>query len=241
MKRKETLEIEKALEQLAKEKRWYGCEEITIGFYNAGKGNEVCDYVLMDSKGTLRCYEIKVTLSDLRSNAKKSWYGHYNYLVVTKDLYEKMKESDFESLPKHVGVIVSKEPLIRDIADDKLKELGFFFEEDKEKKHDMIWSLETVKKPIKQNITTEQQLMLTQSMTRSMMYKVRKYKDSHSLEYIKELKSEVEKQKRMYKECFNEKVEYLSIIRRFERWLRREFGYRIKLYDLADILKDDND
>ena len=33
MKRTETIELEQGLEKLAKEKRWYGCEEITIGFY----------------------------------------------------------------------------------------------------------------------------------------------------------------------------------------------------------------
>ena len=31
MKRTETIELEQGLEKLAKEKRWYGCEEITIG------------------------------------------------------------------------------------------------------------------------------------------------------------------------------------------------------------------
>ena len=35
-KRKETKEIECLLEKYAKEKRLYGCEEVTIGFFNAG-------------------------------------------------------------------------------------------------------------------------------------------------------------------------------------------------------------
>ena len=69
-KRKETKEIESLLEKHAKEKRLYGCEEVTIGFFNAGHGNEICDYVLMDAKGIVKCYEIKVTASDLKSHAK---------------------------------------------------------------------------------------------------------------------------------------------------------------------------
>jgi hypothetical protein len=85
-KRKETLELEDALAKNTREKRIYGCEEITIGFYNNGHGNEIVDFMTMDFKGIVKCYEIKVTLQDLKSSAKKSWYGHYNYLVVLQEI-----------------------------------------------------------------------------------------------------------------------------------------------------------
>ena len=107
MKRADTIELENALHKQTKEKRIYGCEEITIGFANQHMGNEIVDFMTMDSKGILKCYEIKVTLQDLKSSAKKSFYGHYNYLVVSKELYEQVK--DFSPyIPSDVGVIVGK-------------------------------------------------------------------------------------------------------------------------------------
>ena len=90
-KRQETLDIEAALQKDTRIKRIYGCEEITIGFYNNGHGNEIVDFMTMDSKGIIKCYEIKVTIQDFKSDAKKSWYGHYNYLVVGKDLEKEAK------------------------------------------------------------------------------------------------------------------------------------------------------
>jgi hypothetical protein len=104
-KRTETVDLENALIKYTREKRIYGCEEITIGFYNNGYGNEIVDFMTMDSKGIIRCYEIKVTLQDLKSDAKKSWYGHYNYLVVSKELYDTV-ENWREHVPEYIGIIV---------------------------------------------------------------------------------------------------------------------------------------
>ena len=104
-KRQETLDIETALEQMCREKRIYGCKEVTIGFPHQKMGNEICDFVTMDSKGTFRCYEIKVSLADLQSSAKKSWYGMYNYLVITKELADKVGDWD-KFLSKEIGILV---------------------------------------------------------------------------------------------------------------------------------------
>ncbi len=104
-KRQDTIALENALIKQTKQKRIYGCEEITIGFYNNGHGNEIVDFMTMDSKGVIKCYELKVTLQDLKSNAKKSWYGHYNYLVVSRDLYNKVENWN-DYIPKHIGIIV---------------------------------------------------------------------------------------------------------------------------------------
>lgn len=104
-KRAETIELENSLIDMCKEKRLYGCEEITIGFAYQGRGNEIVDFMTMDSKGVIKCYELKVTLADLKSNAKKSWYGNYNYLVVSRDLYNKVKDFS-EYIPDTVGIIV---------------------------------------------------------------------------------------------------------------------------------------
>lgn len=104
-KRQETLDIENALRKNTKIKRIYGCEEVTIGFHNNGHGNEIVDFMTMDSKGIIKCYEIKVSMQDFKSDAKKSWYGHYNYLVVGKELWDQHKDYILVNTPKHVGII----------------------------------------------------------------------------------------------------------------------------------------
>ena len=61
----------------------------------------------MDSKGIIKCYELKVTLQDLKSDAKKSWYGHYNYLVISRELYNQVLDWNAYT-PKHIGIIVGE-------------------------------------------------------------------------------------------------------------------------------------
>mgnify|MGYP007110284969 CR=1 FL=1 len=135
-KRQDTLSLENALIKSTKQKRIYGCEEITMGFYNNGHGNEVVDFMTMDSKGIIKCYELKVTLQDLKSDAKKSWYGHYNYLVVSRELYDKVSDWD-EYIPKHIGIIVGE-------------------------------CLESRRKAQRCEVSTETEIMLKESMIRSM-------------------------------------------------------------------------
>ena len=86
-KTEETRMLEQALDDRCRKRREYGCTEVTIGFKGTGKGDEIADFMSIDSKDVIRCYEIKVSLQDLRSEAKKSWYGDYNYLVVSEGLY----------------------------------------------------------------------------------------------------------------------------------------------------------
>ena len=113
MKTAETLIVEKVLlkgcfgsnPKLARE---YGVSEVTIGFQRNGNGREVADFVSYDPKKDIfRCYEIKVSMQDLKSSAKKSWYGNYNYLVITQELFEK-KDIDFwhVAVPADVGIII---------------------------------------------------------------------------------------------------------------------------------------
>lgn len=114
MKSPETLKIETILLQncfapnnpsLAKS---YGSPEVTIGFQRDRKGHERVDFLSYDPKEKIfRCYEIKVSMSDFKSNAKLSWYGHYNYLVITKELFsEKPLQWWRDEVPSHVGIIV---------------------------------------------------------------------------------------------------------------------------------------
>ena len=87
MKTQETKQIEQLLfdglfgtnPSLAVE---YGTIEVKIGTAKNHKKAEYVDFMSYDMrKNIFRCYEIKVSLSDLKSKANMSWYGNYNYLV----------------------------------------------------------------------------------------------------------------------------------------------------------------
>ncbi len=103
-KTQDTLELEASLDLQSREKREYGCEEVTIGFKNSGHGDEIVDYMTMDAKSVFKCYEIKVTLSDLKTDNKKSFYGDYNYLVVSDELYAKNPVWD-NYIPPYAGIL----------------------------------------------------------------------------------------------------------------------------------------
>lgn len=90
----------------------FGCFEVTIGWF----GNERVDYITYDTKGIWRCYEIKVSVSDFRSKAKKTFCGHFNYYVMPEELYEKVREE----IPPHIGVYVGRNLVKR----AKKQELG---------------------------------------------------------------------------------------------------------------------
>lgn len=198
MKRTETIELENALIEKTRIDRIYGCEEITIGFYNNGHGNEVVDFMTMDSKGIIRCYELKVTLQDLKSDAKKSFYGNYNYLVISNALQDEIIEKKidiYDFIPDYVGLIVGKGL----ISQFKCK---------------------------KQSISKEQSEMLKESMIRSMYFKMIKYKDSADMEKQKKLNSYIrslEKDFKRYKDKTNELEEELYNIMRGTRETNDQF------------------
>lgn len=221
-KRIDTLQIEDALERMAKEKRWYGCEEVTIGFYNNGHGNEICDYVLMDSKGIVRCYEIKVTKQDLQSKAKKSWYGHYNYLVVSSELSEQIQDWT-PYLPDGVGLIVAGKVMRYINRNPEMKE---------------VRELTNHFKPSKRILSEEDQLLITQSMVRSMMYKILKYKSAKDLENLAILKKDLRDSEKQYQQAQQEKLEMYTTIRAVERKIRKTTNIRVKLEDVRDMLEN---
>ena len=74
----------------------FGCFEVTIGF----GGSERVDYMTYDTNGIIKCYEVKSSKEDFYSGAKWSFCGHYNYFVMTKELYDQVKHD----IPPHVGV-----------------------------------------------------------------------------------------------------------------------------------------
>ena len=209
-KRKDTKEIEALLEKIAGEKRLYGCEEVTIGFHNADKGNEICDYVLMDAKGIVKCYEIKVTVSDLKSHAKKSWYGNYNYLVATESVIEKIDTID---LPADIGIVVGVKNAAGRVAE-----------------------LKSVKKAKKRNLSNEEQLLIKESLIRSMMWKIWKYKHIEDIEYVASL----EKQNTQLREdCLKlEEENYRRRVmkRRIEKYIRKYTGIELNLDDISEMV-----
>jgi hypothetical protein len=94
-----TLELERAIYGSTSKQGVFGCFEVTIGWF----GKERVDYMTYDTKGIFRCYEIKVSVPDFRSKAHNTFCGHYNYYVLTKDLFEKVKDE----VPFHIGVYVA--------------------------------------------------------------------------------------------------------------------------------------
>lgn len=99
MKTPETLQLEDGIYKATKNQGTFGCFEVTIGWF----GSERVDYMTYNTKGEFRCYEIKVSVADFHSKAKISFVGDFNYYVLTRELYEKVKNE----IPKGVGVYVS--------------------------------------------------------------------------------------------------------------------------------------
>lgn len=75
----------------------YGCFEVSFG---NGGGDQYCDFSTMSSDNVFRCYEIKVSENDFRSKNKLSFLGDFNYFVLPKELYEKVKSD----IPFGIGV-----------------------------------------------------------------------------------------------------------------------------------------
>lgn len=98
MKTAETVALEKAIRRATYKMGTFGCYEVTIGY----GGKERVDYMTYDTKGIFRCYEVKVSKADFHSAAVKSFVGHYNYYVLTRELYDQVKGE----IPDWVGVYI---------------------------------------------------------------------------------------------------------------------------------------
>ena len=207
MKRKETICLENTLIKQTKEKRIYGCEEITIGFYRNGHGDEIVDFMTMDSKGIIKCYELKVTLQDLKSDAKKSWYGHFNYLVVTQELYSKVDNWD-DYIPQDIGIIVGK--------------------------GEKYQYLESKRRSKKKTLSKDDEIMLKESMIRSMYWKMVKYKNADSLEREKELNSLIRKAQKEKDTYRQRAIEAENIILKYETYVSANTGIDIDLSKMAE-------
>ncbi|RBR96506.1 hypothetical protein EB62_00956 [Enterococcus faecalis] len=75
MKTDLTRQAEKCLWHYTNKMGVFGCFEVTIGWF----GKERVDFMTYSTDNTIRCYEIKVTLADLKSSAKQTFLSDYNY------------------------------------------------------------------------------------------------------------------------------------------------------------------
>lgn len=125
-KTKETLQLEHEIYWATRKMGTFGCFEVTIGKW----GNERVDYLTWDTKGTWRCYEIKVSKNDFYRGQKPTFIGHYNYYVLTKELYKEV----YNDIPAGIGVYVNGFCAKK----AKRRELGV---EEEELKYSMIRSL----------------------------------------------------------------------------------------------------
>lgn len=95
-----TLKLEEAIRRSTSKVGVFSCLEVTIGSPHEGYGR--VDFLTIDTKNIVRCYEIKSSISDFRSKAKWTFVGHYNYFVLTQEVYDQVKNE----IPNHVGVYV---------------------------------------------------------------------------------------------------------------------------------------
>lgn len=97
----DTIQLENDIWYATQKTGVFGCFEVTIGF----GGRERVDYMTYDTSGIFRCYEVKVSKKDFHSQHKHSFVGHYNYFVLTRDLWNQVAEE----IPDHVGCFVGRD------------------------------------------------------------------------------------------------------------------------------------
>lgn len=198
-KRPETLHIEELLKNRCKEKRLYGCEEVTIGFPHNRKRIEIVDFMHIDCNDIISCYEIKVTKEDLKSKAAKSWCGHYNYLVLSKELYSKLLHelNDVDSIKKEYNIP---------------KEVGIIMENDDH--------IESKSKALKIDVSSDMVDILKTSLCRSLYYKMDKYSRITNSQTYKETDKEIKKLKRELSLERQDKIYYLNEFRKLRSIVR---------------------
>jgi hypothetical protein len=65
-------------------------------------------YCAMAEDGTLACYDVVTSEKAFKTLQGKKWYGHLNFVVLKKELYDNIKDSIRETIPEFVGVAYSE-------------------------------------------------------------------------------------------------------------------------------------
>lgn len=159
MKKAETVALEKALMYSTIENRTFGVSEVTVGWH----GRKRVDFVTTNTKGTISCYEIKVTKSDFHSEHGHNFFGHYNYYVMTPELYKEVRNE----IPAHVGVLTVNPSDV-----DRLKDK----------------SLKSVKRATRQDLDYKEATLMRLYLVRSMSREVKKTFASESKELMADLR-----------------------------------------------------
>lgn len=170
-----TKQLEKAI--IAETSDWFGCLEVTIGWYGSGR----VDFMTMDSKEIFRCYEIKISKSDFHSKHGHNFVGNYNYYVMPKGLFEEVKEE----IPDYIGVYCGYEQSY---------------------KGKTYWSISLEKRPKKQELK-EDIGILKNSMIRSLYRDVCKLYQQENEDVITKYKRKInnlEKEVKDYKTKYQE-------------------------------------
>lgn len=181
-----TKKLEDALWDTTTKMSVFGCFEVTIGF-NTSKYGRV-DYMTMDTKDIFRFYEIKVSKSDFHSKAKHTFLGHFNYYVLSNELYQEIKNE----IPKHIG--------------------AFVLEETEYGSEIMVCR----KPPQKQELTINPGI-LKSSMVRSLFREYQRHKESKNISYINRLKYNIQRLEKENRELRHESTESSTMIRAFEK------------------------
>lgn len=185
---------EKAIRRATYKMGTFGCYEVTIGY----GGKERVDYMTYDTKGIFRCYEVKVSKADFHSAAVKSFVGHYNYYVLTRELYDQVKGEIPDWVGVYIGDYCAKRAKKQDLSDREYKTRRSINGRSTE-------------------VSTPWVEMLKESMIRSL------YRDSDKLiqtedeQYISRLRSQIDKART---ERDRESKKYL----RLWKAVRKEFG-----------------
>ena len=117
-----TKQIELALWNSTNKMGIYKCCEVGIRGSNQyyGSGEGIVDFVTYDTKGIWKCYEIKVSKADFNSKCIHTFVGNYNYYVMTRELYEKVKNN----ISKGIGVFLLSDDTMYSVKKATCQKLG---------------------------------------------------------------------------------------------------------------------
>lgn len=111
MKTKQTKQLEMMLLKKSKENGQFACLEVTLGFPHNKivPGIERIDCISIDTRDIVRCYEIKQSKTDYKSDAAHTFVGNYNYYAMPKVLYQELKGC----IDHEIGIITENGDIIK--------------------------------------------------------------------------------------------------------------------------------
>lgn len=132
---------------------------------------------------------------DLQSSAKKSWYGMYNYLVITKELADKVEDWD-KFLSKEIGILVLMQYA----------------------SHPELYSIRKAKR---ESVTPEMKNILQESLIRTLYNKMEKYRSIADGRVEAKLKKELSELQKSYKREKKLELRYCEEYMRLRSYVRR--------------------